>query len=255
LRFEGPDWRARQGHLAEVMARTAAENIARQERGEAATASFREEINLLCIMDTGKEGVFVYRDENRETAPRGAWARWAKLALFEENQMFNQLIRPLLFGIVLWSCLWLGLGHNPSMAATLTSVTSGLEKSVQPHEISNLEAGVDRFLTSIPSGYYTIGNVAGLKDQLKDPQTILVDVREPSEYRAGHIPDAINIPLRSLTHNLDNIPRDRPVVLYCSTGYRSAMGVMTLHLLGYDNVRGFPPSFAGWKTVGEAIIK
>lgn len=43
--FEGPDWRARQGHLAEVMARTAAENIARQERGEAATASFREEIN------------------------------------------------------------------------------------------------------------------------------------------------------------------------------------------------------------------
>jgi sulfide:quinone oxidoreductase len=78
--FDGPEWRARQGHLAEVMARTAAENIARQERGEAASASFREEINLLCIMDTGKEGVFVYRDENREMAPRGAWARWAKLA-------------------------------------------------------------------------------------------------------------------------------------------------------------------------------
>lgn len=168
--------------------------------------------------------------------------------------MFNKLIRALLFGLTLWMCFWLGLGHNPSMAAT--SVTSGLEKGAQPpHEISNLEAGVDRFLTSIPAGYYTIGNVAGLKEQLKNPQTILVDVREPSEYRAGHIPDAINIPLRTLTHNLDNIPRDRPVVLYCSTGYRSAMGVMTLHLLGYDNVKGFPPSFAGWKMAGEAIIK
>ncbi len=88
--FEGPTWRARQGHLAEVMARTAAVNIAQQERGEAATASFREEINLLCIMDTGKEGVFVYRDEQREMAPRGAWARWAKLA-WEKYYKLNKL--------------------------------------------------------------------------------------------------------------------------------------------------------------------
>lgn len=167
--------------------------------------------------------------------------------------MFNQPIRIILLGL-LWTCLWLGIAHNPSMAATLRSVESGLENSVQPSsEISNLEAGVDRFLTSIPSGYYTIANVAGLKNLLEKPQTLLVDVREPSEYRSGHIPDAINIPLRTLAHNLDKIPRDRSVVLYCSTGYRSAMGVMTLHLLGYENVKGFPPSFAGWKTAGEPI--
>jgi len=41
--------------------------------------------------------------------------------------------------------------------------------------------------------------------------------------------------------------------LYCSSGYRSAMGVMTLHLLGYENVQGFPPSFAAWQAAGEAI--
>ena len=122
-----------------------------------------------------------------------------------------------------------------------------------PEETLNLDSGVDRFLTSIPAGYYTIANVEGLKSLLENPQTVLVDVREPSEYWSGHIPNAINIPLRTLTHNLDRIPRDRPVVLYCSTGYRSAMGVMTLHLLGYENVQGFPPSFAGWKNAGEAI--
>jgi rhodanese-related sulfurtransferase len=83
----------------------------------------------------------------------------------------------------------------------------------------------------------------------------LVDVREPVEFRAGHIPNAINLPLRTLAHNLDQVPRDRPVVLYCSSGYRSAMGVMTLHLLGYGNVQGFPPSFVGWQTAGEAIAK
>jgi rhodanese-related sulfurtransferase len=97
--------------------------------------------------------------------------------------------------------------------------------------------------------------VASLKSRLANPESVLVDVREPSEYQSGHIPNAINIPLRTLTDNLDKIVRDRPVVLYCSTGYRSAMGVMTLHLLGYDNVQGFPPSFASWKTAGEKIVK
>jgi sulfide:quinone oxidoreductase len=88
--FEGPTWRARQGHLAEVMARTTAANIAQQERGETASASFRDELNLLCIMDLGHDGVFVYRDENREIAPRGAWAHWAKLA-WEQYYKLNKL--------------------------------------------------------------------------------------------------------------------------------------------------------------------
>ena len=119
----------------------------------------------------------------------------------------------------------------------------------------NLKSEVDRFLTSIPLDYYTIASVEGLKDLLKNSQPVLVDVREPSEYQAGYIPSAINIPLRALVQSLDQIPRDRPVVIYCASGYRSAMGVMTLHLLGYEKVQGFPPSFAGWKAAGEAIAK
>ncbi|MDC0834648.1 FAD/NAD(P)-binding oxidoreductase [Geitlerinema sp. CS-897] len=78
--FEGPAWRARQGHLAELMARTAAENIARQTREQFPRASFREEMHILCVMDLGDEAVFVYRDDEKAIAPRGAWARWAKLA-------------------------------------------------------------------------------------------------------------------------------------------------------------------------------
>jgi rhodanese-related sulfurtransferase len=170
--------------------------------------------------------------------------------------MFNKPIQTVFLGLALWICLLFGVGHNPAIAATLTPVESGLEQRIQSSSgVHQLESGVDRFLTTMPAGYYTIANVAGLKNLLENPQTVLVDVREPSEYRSGHIPDAINIPLRTLTHNLEKIPRDRPVVLYCSTGYRSAMGVMTLHLFGYDKVQGFPPSFAGWKTAGEAIAQ
>lgn len=170
-------------------------------------------------------------------------------------QMFKKPLQTLLLGFALWICL-LSVLYRPVFAATLAPGGGELEAPVQiSAEAPGLKTGIDRFLTSIPSGYYTIGHVDGLKQQLKNPQTILVDVREPSEYRAGHIPNAINLPLRTLTHHLSEIPIDRPVILYCSSGYRSAMGVMTLHLLGYEKVQGFPPSFASWKTAGEAIVK
>ena len=51
----------------------------------------------------------------------------------------------------------------------------------------------------------------------------------------------------TLVQNLDRVPNEKPVMLYCSSGYRTGMGVMTLRLLGYDNVEGFPPSYQGWQ--------
>jgi rhodanese-related sulfurtransferase len=167
---------------------------------------------------------------------------------------FKKLIQTTLIGFAIWICLLIGVGQNLVIAETLTEAGAISQERMQTlHEPLDLESGVDRYLTSIPLGYYTIANIAGLKSQLKNTQTVLVDVRESSEYQLGHIPNAINIPLRTLAHNLDKVPHDRPVILYCSSGYRSAMGVMTLHLLGYENVQGFPPSFAGWQAAGEEI--
>ncbi|MEH2062512.1 MAG: rhodanese-like domain-containing protein [Nostoc sp.] len=170
---------------------------------------------------------------------------------------FKKSIQTILLGFALCFCLLVGIGQKPILAATLVETRPIFQEKMQAmsQKTVNLESAIDRFLTSIPPGYYTIASVEGLKNLLKNPQTVLVDVREPSEYKSGHIPDAINISLRTLTDNLDQIPRDRPVVLYCSAGYRSAMGVMTLHLLGYENVQGFPPSFTGWQAAGEAITK
>ena len=171
--------------------------------------------------------------------------------------IFNQSIRTVVLALVLGIFLWLGVGPSSVLAAPLQATESILpvRGKTLPEVSLELKLGVDRFLTSMPAGYYAISNVVGLKSRLANPEAVLVDVREPSEYQSGHIPNAINIPLRTLPDNLDKIVHDRPVVLYCSTGYRSAMGVMTLHLLGYDNVQGFPPSFAGWKTAGEMIVK
>lgn len=163
-------------------------------------------------------------------------------------------IQTIFWGFLLGLCVLFTLGQNSVLAVPFAETGVIAQESPAISEVSvNLESEVERFLTSIPSGYFTIANVGRLKTRLKNTQTVLVDVRELSEYKSGHIPNAINIPLRTLTQSLNEIPHDSPVVLYCSTGYRAAMGVMTLHLLGYENVQGFPPSFAGWKASGERV--
>jgi rhodanese-related sulfurtransferase len=65
----------------------------------------------------------------------------------------------------------------------------------------------------------------------------------------------LETPSMTLVQNLDKIPKKQSVVVYCSAGYRSAMAVMSLHLLGYENVRGFPPSMNGWKAANTALQK
>ena len=139
------------------------------------------------------------------------------------------------------------INSKPVMAASLSSETASSEV--------DLQKAIANFLTSIPNNYYTIQQVDKLKSIAKSKNALLVDVREPSEFTSGHIPGAINIPLRTLTQNLDKITQNRPVILYCTTGYRTAMGVMSLKMLGYNNVSGFPPSIQGWKAAGEPLEK
>lgn len=60
--IEGPDWIAKQGHLAELMGRNAAYNIVEIEKGSAKRKGYQEHLNILCVMDTGDGAAFVFRD-------------------------------------------------------------------------------------------------------------------------------------------------------------------------------------------------
>jgi len=60
----GPDWRAKQGHVAEVMAKNVAKNIFNRSQGIISKDSYMEHLNILCVMDTGDGAGFVYRDNN-----------------------------------------------------------------------------------------------------------------------------------------------------------------------------------------------
>ena len=75
----GPDWRAKQGHVAEVMARNVANNIAVNING-GKRESYVEHINILCVMDTGNGAAFVYRSEKTaKMIPMPIVGHWMKV--------------------------------------------------------------------------------------------------------------------------------------------------------------------------------
>jgi len=63
--LEGPEWRAKQGHLAELMARNTAFNIIAKDKGLHECKGYQEHINILCVMDSGNGAGFVYRDDKK----------------------------------------------------------------------------------------------------------------------------------------------------------------------------------------------
>ena len=63
--LEGPDWRAKQGHVAEVMAKNVAFNIQERDKGSSSRKGYIKHLNILCVMDTGDGAGFVFRDHKK----------------------------------------------------------------------------------------------------------------------------------------------------------------------------------------------
>ncbi len=81
----------------------------------------------------------------------------------------------------------------------------------------------------------------------------VIDVREPMEYRAGHVPGATLMPLASMPDKLDAVPRDEPVYVICATGNRSQQGSAFLRQAGIEaySVAG---GTNGWSTAGREVV-
>ncbi len=77
--LQGPEWRAKQGHLAEVMARVAAANLAAREAGRAERQSYLPHLAITCLLDMGNGAAFVHRDAARERmVPLPVVGHWMK---------------------------------------------------------------------------------------------------------------------------------------------------------------------------------
>lgn len=79
-------------------------------------------------------------------------------------------------------------------------------------------------------------------DEIESTGALVVDVRDPHEFAAGHIEGAINLPFSQLRARLGELPRDRPLWLYCGIGQRSYFATRLLLQRGYD-ARSLPGGY------------
>jgi len=93
-----------------------------------------------------------------------------------------------------------------------------------------------------------------LWQELHEPERpIVIDVREPREFRQGHIPNAQSIPLMKLFGDISQVPKDHPVIFVCRGGRRSTRATYALSRQGYENVRVLVGGMQAWETVGLLV--
>ncbi len=72
--------------------------------------------------------------------------------------------------------------------------------------------------------------------QMIEAGATVLDVRTPAEYQAGAYPGALNIPVQELDRRLGEVPKGRPIVVYCASGMRSASAERLLRARGFADV-------------------
>ncbi len=97
--------------------------------------------------------------------------------------------------------------------------------------------------------------LTALAPRLAAGDVTLVDVRNRSEWEAGHLPHALHIPLGHLAARLAEIPRDRPIVVQCQSGARSAIAASHLQRLGVVDVHDLLGGFQRWSAERREVVR
>ncbi len=95
-------------------------------------------------------------------------------------------------------------------------------------------------------------NVSDVKLRMDDGEKLLlIDVREESEFAAGHIPGAIHLSKGVIERDIETVVPDpnKEILLYCGGGFRSALSAENLQRMGYKNVVSVD---GGWRAWTEA---
>ena len=97
-------------------------------------------------------------------------------------------------------------------------------------------------------------NVTEVKQRHEQGEYLqLIDVRSPTEYAAGHLPGAVNIPMDQIQGRLADVDIRRPLVLVCQSGRRAAMTAEMLKPLGHD-VLVLEGGTAAWLQAGHPVV-
>lgn len=98
-------------------------------------------------------------------------------------------------------------------------------------------------------------NVSDLKESVKDENVYLIDVRNDSEWKNGHIDEAHHHMLGKLKKAAEGIPKDKNLMVHCQSGTRSAIAVSVLKAAGFDKVQDITGGYAAWEKENYPVKK
>jgi len=108
-----------------------------------------------------------------------------------------------------------------------------------------------RMLAPMLSGVKRLGAAEYMK--MRSTEHVLIDVRTAAEWASGHAPKALHIPLGDISRRMQEIPANRPVVVVCASGNRSAMAATALAKKGFDPVFNFAGGMGAWRGAGLPV--
>lgn len=96
-----------------------------------------------------------------------------------------------------------------------------------------------------------------LQRQSAGEAVLVVDVRSPEEFAAGHVPGAINLPVDRLSGDEPQLKewKQKPVVIYCRSGRRSASAAATLEKAGFLKLEHLSGDMQGWEGSGRPVAR
>ena len=118
-----------------------------------------------------------------------------------------------------------------------------LKGGVEAWQASGRELGRFELVDATRAKRYLIEGAASL------------DIREADEYRAAHLEGAIHMPLGSLARNVDVVPHDRPVVVYCGHGERASTAISLLEAAGFGGLINLDGGIGAWEGAGYSVLR
>ena len=143
------------------------------------------------------------------------------------------------------------------------AIVIGAVVSASPHALAqNVPPVVSQKIQAAKRQLKTIG-MEEYRKVVENPGTaLIVDVREPNEFAAGHVPGAINIPRGVLEFQIwkqvgfpADLDLDRSVILQCQSGNRASLAAQSLAELGFTHTTAVVMPLDDWQQAGHPFVK
>lgn len=159
---------------------------------------------------------------------------------------------PLNASFVTWAG-WLVRQDEFYLIVDAATAASRLEELARSLALIGIDRITGYFDASVVTAERSIPQITVTELASRLQGVTVIDVRNATEWAGGHLPGAIHIPLGYLTDHLATIPTNRPIVVQCQSGNRSAVGASILETHGFSNVSNLTGGITAWRAANLPI--